>query len=590
MSDFDSTDNVRSDGPLAHVQSITFEDGIQLQRGAKLPQVTCAFETWGSLNSDASNAILICHAISGDSHAAQHTPDDSPGWWDSLVGAGKALDTDRFFVICPNVLGSCRGSTGPSDIMPEMTPKRPFGADFPDITINDMVDVQKKLLDHLGIEQLAAVVGGSLGGHQCLTWATRYPNSLRTCVALATSSRLTSQALGFDIVARNAIQSDPHFNGGQYYDQAEKPNTGLAIARMLGHITYLSSDAMEGKFELDRHDPRKIASDFEQKFSVGSYLAHQGQKFTDRFDANSYVTLSMAMDLFDLGSTRLELMESFDECTCDFLIVSFSSDWLFTPTQSRQIVSALTALDKPVSYAEITTDAGHDAFLIDADVAQYAPLISARLSVPSFSPPQVNTTERLILELIHQDASVLDLGCGNGDLLSALRDRGHSRLVGIEVAQHGIHAAAARGLNVIDYDLNEGLPAFIDQQFDYVVLSHTLQVVENIDSLVTEMLRVGKRIIIAFSNFAHRALRADYVQRGRSPRAPGLYDHQWYDTPNRRFPSIADVKDLCLAKGVQIENAIYLESETGRRINEEEDPNLNADMAIFAIRRNSAAT
>jgi homoserine O-acetyltransferase len=585
MNAFESTEDMRSDGPLTHVQTVTFAGPVSLERGANLPQVTCAFETWGTLNDDASNAILICHAITGDSHAARHDDNDAAGWWDTLVGPGKAIDTDRFFVICPNVLGGCRGSTGPSDLMPDCSPARPFGADFPDITIADMVDVQKRLLDRLGIRKLAAVVGGSLGGHQALTWARRYPDCVQVCIALATSPRLTSQALGFDVVARNAIQTDPNFNGGQYYDQSQKPDTGLAIARMLGHITYLSSDAMEGKFELDRHNPREIASDFEQKFSVGSYLAHQGQKFIDRFDANSYITLSLAMDLFDLGRSRLEIMESFDECKCDFLLVSFSSDWLFTPAQARQIVNALTSLDKSVTYAEITTEAGHDAFLIERDVVQFAPLIKAKLSGKPLAKPNLNQTEKLIFQLVPPNASVLDLGCGDGDLLAALSDRGNQQLVGVEVAQHGIHAAAARGLNVIDYDLNHGLPAFTDEQFEYVVLSHTLQVVSNIDSLITEMLRVGKRVVIAFSNFAYRQLRADYVERGRSPRAPGLYDHQWFDTPNRRFPSIADVKDLCLAKGAEIEDSIYIESSTDLRISEADDPNLNADMAILVIRK-----
>tara|TARA_R110002049_G_scaffold4601_4_gene31837 strand:+ start:62957 stop:64711 length:1755 start_codon:yes stop_codon:yes gene_type:complete len=580
---FSSTDDRRTDAPLKHAQYVTFAEPVPLELGGQLPDVTCAFETWGRLNEDASNAVLVCHAISGDSHAARHDSDDDPGWWESLIGPGKWIDTDRFFVVCPNVLGGCRGTTGPSSMQPGRS--RPYGAEFPRITVGDMVDVQRRLAQHLGIQRWRAIVGGSLGGHQALTWVSRYPESTETCVAIATSPRLTSQALGFDVIARNAIQTDPHFAGGQYYDQPNRPDTGLAIARMLGHITYLSSEAMDEKFDPDRHDPRQIASAFEQRFSVGSYLAHQGQKFTTRFDANSYVTLSMAMDLVDLGSNRLALMETFDESDCQFLLVSFSSDWLFTPQQSRDIVNALSALDKSVTYAEITSPAGHDAFLLDQEISQYGPLVKARLGDVDDSQPEIKSAEEQILQLIPPGASVLDLGCGSGRLLAALRARGHHRLVGGEVAQEKILAAAARGLDVIDYDLNEGLPAFIDNQFDVVVFSATLQAVSNVEEILDEMLRVGKRVIISFPNFAYKALREDYVARGRSPRAPGAFDFDWYNTPNRRFPSIADVTELCQIKGVTIHQAVYIDSTSAKTIAPSDDPNLNADTAILLISR-----
>jgi len=588
---FQSTDDLRTDSPLRHAQSVTFDRPLDLELGGELRGVRCAFETWGRLDDQASNAILVCHAISGDSHAAKHDDDDAPGWWDALIGPGKPIDTDRFFVVCPNVLGGCRGTTGPGDINPETL--RPYGADFPSITIGDMVAVQKRLADHLGVRRWRAVVGGSLGGHQILTWITRYPDSAQTCIAIATSARLTSQALGFDVIGRNAIQSDPDFAGGQYYDQPRRPDTGLAIARMLGHITYLSSEAMDAKFDPDRHDPRQIASDFEQRFSVGSYLAHQGQKFVTRFDANSYITLSMAMDLFDLGDTRLKLMERFDDAACDFLVVSFSSDWLFTPAQSRDIVNALTALDKPVTYAEITSDAGHDAFLIQSDIQQYGPLIRAKLGIRAKSGPiddsevSLSASDRAILDLIPGGASVLDLGCGRGELLSVLAARGCHRVIGVEVAQANILAAAARGLNVIDYDLNKGLPAFIDDQFDVVVLNETLQAVENVESLFDEMLRVGRKAIVSFPNFAFRSLRDHYVKEGRSPKSPGQFDHEWFNTPNRRFPSIIDVLDFCDDRGVIVDDAIYLDSVDGRMVTAQEDPNLNADIAVLVLRAKS---
>ncbi|TWU07913.1 homoserine O-acetyltransferase MetX [Stieleria varia] len=584
MMDIVSTDDIRSAGPLPHAQSVTFDGPIPLELGAELPGVTCAYETWGTLNADSSNAVLVCHAISGDSHVARHDQNDDPGWWEYLIGPGKAIDTDRLFVVCPNVLGGCRGTTGPGEIDPKSG--RPYGAEFPRITIGDMVSVQKRLAEHLGITRWRAIVGGSLGGHQAMTWVARYPKSTDLCVIIASSPRLTNQALGFDVIARNAIQTDPYYAGGQYYDQPQRPDTGLAIARMLGHITYLSSEVMEEKFDPDRHDPRQIASIFEQRFSIGSYLAHQGQKFTTRFDANSYLSISMAMDLFDLGTNRLQLMERFDEADCEFLLVSFSSDWLFTPAQSREIVNALTALDKPVTYAEITSPRGHDSFLIPDDIEQYAPLVQARLEDHCNEPVKLSAVEQLILELITPEASVLDLGCGDGNLLSALRSRGNEKIVGVEVAQANILHAAARGLRVIDYDLNHGLPAFIDGQFDFVVLSATLQAVANVEQLFHEMLRVGRKVIVSFPNFAYRALREDYVARGRSPKAPGEFSHEWYNTPNRRFPSIADVHDLCREKGIVMQREIYFDSETQAQISPDDDPNLNADTAILVLARN----
>ncbi|MCA9178923.1 MAG: homoserine O-acetyltransferase [Planctomycetales bacterium] len=592
---FSSTDDIRSGGELRHARQAVFAGPIQLQLGGVLPAVTCVYETWGELNADASNAVLVCHAISGDSHAARHGDDDDPGWWDGLIGPGKDLDTRRFFVVCPNILGGCRGSTGPSDIDPASDPPRPFGADFPRITIGDMVEVQRRLAEHLGIARWRAVVGGSLGGHQALTWAAQHPRMLETCVAIASSPRLTAQALGFDVIARNAIQTDPNFAGGQYYNQPARPDTGLAIARMLGHITYLSRKSMKEKFDADRHDPRSIASVFEQQFSVGSYLAHQGQKFTERFDANSYVTLSMAMDLFDLGEHRLMLMETFDESQCDFLIVSFSSDWLFTPSQSCDIVNALVALDKPVTYSEITSEAGHDAFLIDEDIAKYGPLVAAQLNRPGLrqrnpeatSTAEVTRAERAILDLIPRGASVLDLGCGDGKLLEILHHRGHSRVMGVDVAQRHLLEAASRGLDVIDYDLNQGLPAFIDNQFDIVVLKFTLQAVSNVASLFDEMLRVGRQAIVSFANFAHRSLREDYVTRGRSPRAPGEYDYEWHDTPNRRFPSILDVQEFCRERDVTICRAVYLDQQRDCQIEPDDEPNLNADTAVFLLARDN---
>ncbi len=578
----ESTDDCRTGSPLPHAQYAAIGP-VALSLGGSLPHVDVAYETWGTLSEHKDNVVLVCHAISGDSHAARHDAQDTPGWWDGLIGPGGFVDTDRFFVICPNVLGGCRGTTGPASIHPETG--RPYGTDFPDITIDDMVDVQAQLLSVLGITRLKAVVGGSLGGHQALAWATRYPDRVATCVAVATSPRLTSQALAFDVIARNAIQRDPHFHDGQYYDQPNQPKVGLAIARMLGHITYLSGEAMEAKFDPDRHSPRSLHTAFEKRFSVGSYLAHQGEKFVARFDANSYVTITTAMDLFDLGRTHEQRVASLSQATCDFLLVSFSSDWLFTPAQSRELVAAIIERDTRVAYCEISTDAGHDGFLLPDEMSQYGPLIAARLGDTDASSFSLGVDDEQILELIPHDASVLDLGCGMGELLATLRNRGQANICGVEVDQDRIIATARRGLNVIDFDLNRGLPGFADQSFDIVVLSATLQAVRDVERLFDEMLRVGRRVIISFANFAYRDLRESYVNEGRSPKAPGEYAFEWYNTPNRRFPSIADFLDLCRDKEVTVHHALYLNTAEHRRVEANEDPNLNADTAVMVLSR-----
>jgi homoserine O-acetyltransferase len=599
---FESSDRLRTAAPLCHAQQATFVEPLALELGGQLPSVTVTYETYGQLNDRRDNAVLVCHAISGDSHVARHDPDDHPGWWELLVGPGKSIDTDRYFVICSNVLGGCRGTTGPNSINPATG--RPYGADFPAITVDDMVEVQRRLTDHLGIGMLRAVVGGSLGGHQALTWAIRHPDRVGGCVALATSPRLTSQALAFDVVGRNAIMHDPGYRGGQYYEHGAGPAVGLALARMLAHITYLSREAMREKFDPRRLQPSKVATAFENKFAVGSYLAYQGHKFVERFDPNSYVTLSMAMDLFDLGDTREKLQAVFARSQCRWLVISFSSDWLFPPEQSRQIVDALIAANRPVSYCNVEASGGHDAFLLEEKRATYGGLIrefvthvdrrvppparvSALQEVHANAPTSIFHGHRLdydrILELIPAGASVLDLGCGNGSLLSQLREAGHTRLVGVDLDEDALLACVAQGLDVVQCDIEKGLSSFTDGQFDVVVLSQTLQSVGNTEAVVDEVLRVGRSCIVSFPNFAYHKLRRMLYEEGRSPRAEGAYHFEWYNTPNRRFPSIADVEEFCARKGIRTHRQLYLDSETGRSITD--NPNLNADVAIFVLSR-----
>ena len=595
---FESSDSARHARALRHAQSVTFAEPLALQLGGHLPSVSVAYETYGRLNEAKDNAVLICHAISGDSHVARHDPSDDPGWWDTVVGPGKVIDTEQFFVICPNLLGGCRGTTGPGS--PNPVTGKPYGRDFPTVTVGDMVEVQRRLLDHLSIGKLLAVAGGSLGGHQALTWATRHPDRVQGVVALATSPRLTTQALAFDVVGRNAILRDPHFHGGQYYDKPNGPAVGLALARMIGHITYLSPEAMTEKFEADRLHPRDVAVEFEKKFSVGSYLGYQGAKFVERFDANSYVTLSLAMDLFDLGGSPAELAAAFQSARCRWLVVSFSSDWLFPPDQSRAIVNALVANNLPVSYCNVQSRCGHDAFLLPDELEVYGEMTREFLvqlgsasrqsvSVPEgpHGPTSIFHQHRLdydrIVELVPPGASVLDLGCGPGGLLARLREGDHRRLVGVELAEQNILACIGRSLDVIQMDLNRELGAFGTGQFDCVILSQTLQAVYDVERVLTEMLRIGRTCIVSIPNFAYRALTRMLAEEGRAPKSGGVLRYEWYNTPNIRFFTIADFEDFCRAKGIRVHRQIALDTEAGTEVFE--DPNRNADLAIFVISR-----
>jgi homoserine O-acetyltransferase len=598
---FQSSDSVRSARPLRYVQTCDFDDPLELELGGSLKEITIAYETYGKLNPARDNAILICHALSGDSHVARHNDEDDPGWWDIAVGPGKAIDTDEYFVICPNALGGCRGSTGPNSRNPATG--RLYGADFPTITAGDIVETQRRLIDRLDVSRLLGVVGGSMGGHQVLTWATRYPERVAGAVALATSARLTTQALAFDIVGRNAIRRDVNFKGGHYVEKGTNPAVGLALARMLGHITYLSPEAMREKFEPDRLQPRELETEFEKKFSIGSYLAYQGDKFVERFDANSYIKLSLAMDLYDLGRTSAQLSDNLSKSQCRWLIVSFTSDWLFPPEQSLELTNALIALGKPVSYCNVVSKCGHDAFLLPDDLAVYGELMRAffenvhngkpkliedddiYVQAPTSIFGTLGRPQRIdydqIVRLLHSAESVLDLGCGRGSLLVKLRSAGNRKLMGLELNEEDVVYCLQRGLDVVQADLNSGLTPFSDGQFDYVVLSHTLQAVRDVERLIADMLRVGRRSIVSFPNFGYHKLRKMMMEQGKSPISSGLLRHKWYNTPNIRFFSIADFEEFCREHHIEIHERIALDTEERSVV--QDDVNLLADMAIFVI-------
>ena len=349
-------------------QYFTFATGdspLQLDCGRSLGPVTLAYETWGVLNADRSNAILILHAFSGDSHVASHDgPDcdlDGPGWWEAMVGPGKGIDTDRYFVICSNILGSCRGSTGPGSTNPETG--RPYGLDFPVVTIADMVKAQKSLIDHLGIRQLYAVVGGSVGGMQVLQWCVSYPQMVRAAIPLATTMRHSALCIAFNEVARQAIMTDPKWQHGRYPEDGP-PEHGLAVARMIGHITYLSDEAMHRKFGRRLQKRDDLSFRLETDFQVESYLNYQGAKFVERFDANSLLYITKAADYFDLNKEDNPAINQLAETATKFLVISFSSDWLYPTYQSRELVQALKRNGCDVSFCEVQADCGHDAFLL----------------------------------------------------------------------------------------------------------------------------------------------------------------------------------------------------------------------------------
>jgi homoserine O-acetyltransferase len=371
MSEYIHHDKDRISAGLVAKNYITFAEPpeeLVLESGARLSPVVLAYETYGTLAPDRSNAILVLHALSGDSHVAgYYSPDDEkPGWWDCMVGPGKGIDTDRFFVICANVIGSCMGSTGPSSINPATG--RAYGLDFPVVTIGDMVAAQKALIDHLGIERLLCVVGGSIGGMQVLEWCVRYPERVASAIPLATTMRHSALAIAFNEVARQSIMADPNWNHGDYYEGA-KPALGLAVARMIGHITYLSDESMRLKFGRRLQDKSDFSFNFDADFQVESYLRYQGRKFVDRFDANSFLYITKAADYFDLGKQHGEgsAVKALAKARARFLVISFTSDWLYPTYQAREIVKALKKNGRDVSFCEIEAEWGHDAFLIPGE-------------------------------------------------------------------------------------------------------------------------------------------------------------------------------------------------------------------------------
>jgi homoserine O-acetyltransferase len=570
---------------------------LELECGKALAPIDVAYETYGQLNEAGDNAVLICHALSGDAHVAGYnSPEErKPGWWDIMVGPGKGIDTNKYFVICSNCLGGCSGTTGPGSINPQT--RKPYGLDFPIITIADMVKVQKLLLDKLGIKELLGVTGGSIGGMQVLQWAIEYPDFVKSAIAIATTTHLGAQSIAFDTVGRNAILADSNFSDGRYHD-GKGPDRGLAIARMIGHITYLSEQGMRAKFGRKLRSAESYSYDFNSEFAVETYLDYQGQSFVERFDANSYLYITKAADYFDLEKDYGSLTKAFANAKSRFLIISFASDWLYTPAQSEAIVSALVTNRKDVSFCNIASPYGHDAFLLEPEAlgsficgfldATHRPGVRRQRSVDSVGKKgsisrfeQARRTRvdyELIESLIEPNSTVLDIGCGDGKLLADLSADKNIKGEGIELQQGPVLDCVNRGLSIIQHDVERGLENYADKSLDYVILSQTVQTVKNAEKVFKELLRVGKKVIVSFPNFAHWQSRAQLFFLGKAPVTKQL-PFNWHDSPNIHFLSLKDFDRFCKKLGVKVEKKIPLGKNRLSPV--KFAPNLFAEQVIY---------
>lgn len=578
------------------------EGGLRLERGGTLPALQVAYETYGEPAPDRRNVIFICTALSGDAHAAGYHTDPAvdPGWWDAMIGPGRGIDTRYYHVVCANILGGCKGTTGPGSINPETG--KPYGAAFPELTVGDIVDVHRLLLLHLGIEHLAAVVGGSFGGMQVLEWAVRHPGMMDRCICIATAAGLSAQALAFDSVARNIITSDPDWRGGDYYDDGPKPDRGLAQARQLGHITYLSQDIMKTRFGRERRNGDAAGGDGDtvhlSEFQVASYLDYQGKKFVKRFDANSYLRIMNAMDDFDLTS-RVEggLEAAFAAVRAKMLVVAVSSDWLFPPEQSKEIANALLRAGKAVSYCLLKAPYGHDAFLVDIDdlvsvVHAFLPWVAdggeaGAGGTGGADEPDVETrAEReVIVNMIAPGARVLDIGCGHGDLLALLHERRGASGIGVDIDLRQVVQVIERGHDIFQEDVDGGLAMIPDGTYDCAVLSETLQVVQRPREVLHEMLRVAREGIVSFPNFGNYALIWQLLRSGRMPVGSAL-PFEWYNTPNIHLFTLRDFERLCRADSITILETVCLsDARIGRLLLSLGMRNFGADRVLVRVTR-----
>lgn len=563
-------------------------DGFITEGGGKLLKLQIAYESYGGLSTNRDNVVFVCHALSGDAHVAgYHTLEDKhPGWWDDMVGPGKGIDTNRYHVICANILGGCKGTTGPSSIDPETG--RPYGSSFPAITIRDIVRAHYMLLNHLGIKRVHAVIGASFGGMQVLEWSILYPDVVDRCICIASAASLSTQALAFDIVGREVITSDPAWSGGDYYGTGKIPKDGLAAARMIGHITYLSPEIMAVKFGR-RKRASEPAERFKTLFEVERYLQYQGEKFVERFDPNSYLHITHAMDSYDLSEQYGDLPSAFRGVNSRFLVLALSSDWLFPPEQSLEIANALAKAGKRISYCLLKAPSGHDAFLVDIEHLSRAIKTFMKketvASSASVTKPAKRADHQRISGMIQPKSRVLDLGCGDGDLLALLASLRNTTGLGVDIDINHLIAAMDLGLDVFHADIDEDLSMIPDNSYDYVVLSQTLQVVRKPRDVLREMLRIAREGIVSFPNFGCWTNRLRLGLIGRMPKSREL-PFEWYDTPNIHLASFRDFMQLCREDHLRVVKVVPIaDSMLGRLLIKLGLRNLGAERVLVKIAR-----
>ena len=536
------------------------EGGLKLETGGVLKKIEVAYEECGAPMRD-DNVIFVCHALTGDAHIAGIHPGETKpsGWWEGMVGPGRGIDTNRWHVICANVLGGCSGTTGPRSINPDTG--KPYGSAFPQYTFSDAVDVYRMLLRQLGVKHLAALIGGSYGGIQVMDWITRCPDEMDRAALIATSASLNTQALAFDVVARAGITEDPEWRGGDYYETGDGlgPKRGLSTARELAHITYLSRELLEEKFhralqknfvEAPPEERAKRDAEFKTYFQIESYLNHHGEKFLKRFDANSYLHITRSMDLFDAATRYGSLDAATARVKAKCLVVSYERDILFAEWQSRDIVRSLLANGKSVTYAHLEAGTGHDSFL--TDISDLSPLLSGFLNDREVK--SMKWQERLyrnIVRLVRPRSRVLDIGCGDGSLLNVLKKLREVKGDGVEIDIDRFTQAVADGHDCFWQDADEGLSLIPDRHYDVAVCSDTLQEVKNPRGLLREALRIADEAIVTFPNFAAYRIRLTLFFRGRLPVSKAL-PFKWYDTPNIHCVTLKDFEDLCKAENIEI--------------------------------------